>query len=273
MPYRDTQSFTPFTDYIGAEPEAQPASSWGEAFGAAFRLENDVLNAWDYLHRPAYEDEINWDQTKWLKENNLWENYRENFIGARSQLEAESILGRIRQEEKDNETLERSGWAGISAGIIAGTLSPTMFIPLMGGGRGMAAFARAAGLGLAAGAAQEIPLAVAQETRSTGQVVAGLAASTILGGLLGGAAANLSREQLSELANGLRRDMGSSPVEVAIPTSSTVGAAASRGEDAGATAGSLGSVTAGKFMSPVLRTIEQTRSSVGRYLIDRKSVV
>jgi hypothetical protein len=266
MPQR-AYSGPEFNQYVAPTPipQMETGPSGDAVIGAAFSMENDVVAAVDLMSRPIYEPDPTWKPVEWLKANNYWDEYRDNFIGARSQAEAEGIAQRIKEEEENRNILQQAGWGGTAAAVAAGILSPTMFMPFVGGGRGAVAFGRSAALGLAAGAAQEIPLQVAQETRTAGETAFALSASTILSGILGGVAANVSREQFEELASGLSRDMASLTVKTPIPQAA--GAQASRAASPGKLADAMGGVTATKFMSPVIRTIEQDTSPQARWMM------
>lgn len=216
-------------DFVSApvlpkEPEAPPA--WGQTFGAAFNLENDVLNAYEFMSRKNdYKPDANFRVMNRLREldkenrTNLWDNYSDNFLGVRSEEEMNSVIGRINKEQKDKEVLERSGAAGVVASIAAGTLSPTILIPFIGPTvKGGKALAQAAALGAVAGAAQEIPLQAAQETRTVGESAFSIGASTVVSGLLGGAVGVLRAGEYDRLVKTLEdevdmvRPPGGSPI-------------------------------------------------------------
>jgi len=185
------------------EELAAPAPSMYDTLNAAFMMENDVVNAVQAMTRPSFEPDPSFDLMGTLKSEGLWDDYRDNFLGVRSRGEFNFIAGRIKEEERQRDVLLRSGWAGVAAGITAGLLSPTMFIPLLGQARGAKAVAEGAALGLAAGAAQEAPLLANQQTRTLSEAAIALGASTILGGILGGAVGMLSRGEREALEAGM----------------------------------------------------------------------
>lgn len=178
-----------------------------ETIAASFRMENDVVNTIDLLTQPIYKADPNFNLTARLKADNLWNDYSENFVGVASEAEYLAKSGRIAQELKDRTTLEAAGLGGFVAMMGAGLLSPTSLLPFVGGLKGGRAIAMGAGMGFAGGALQEIPLQLAQETRSAEETIAGVAMATVLGGVLGGAVAfarrdmNLVGDDLVRMAN------------------------------------------------------------------------
>lgn len=211
-----------FTAYpLQRDETPQTPPSIYDTFHAAFMMENDVVNAVQALTRPDFQPDPTFDLVGTLKQQELWDNYRDNFLGVRSLPEFNFVAGQIKEEEKARDTLMRSGWAGVAAGITAGLMSPTMFIPLLGEARGLKAAGQGAALGLVAGAAQEAPLLMNQRTRTLGEAAISLGASTILGGVLGGAVGALRKGEMEALEAG----MANSPRVIAI-SPADVGAAA-----------------------------------------------
>ena len=179
--------------------EEQERPTFGTTLGAAFRLENDVLAATDLFTRPEFETDPGFDIRAAVEGSEYRFNYPEQLGAARSADEFAAIEERIRQEEEDREILASAGGAGIAAAIGAGVLSPTMFIPLTGGARGAKGVAQAFALAGAAGVGQEAILAAAQETRTPGEVGLGIAAATVIGGLLGSTSVFLSARKARKL--------------------------------------------------------------------------
>lgn len=201
--------------------EAEP--TFGEGFAAGFQMENDVLNAIELMSQPAFKPNAAFDypalKTR-LKKEGLWDDWRDNFIGVRSNEEFTYKMNKIAAEQKTRETFARSGRGGIVGGLAAGVLSPTMFIPLVGQARGAKAFYDSARLALLAGAINEVPLQLNQETRTTGESALNVGAQTIIGAILGGVVKNLTKSELDKLSF----DMARSPGE---PYRSVLGAQAS----------------------------------------------
>lgn len=231
---------------------------------AGFRLENDVVNGLELLSRPAFQPEPDFNLEGTLRGEGLWDQYKWNFIGVDSRPEYDYVLAKIRREEKDRETLAAAGVGGFVAQLAAGVLSPTLFLPFIGELRGAKAVASGAGWGFAGGLAQEIPLQLNQETRTIEESAFSVGMSTVVGGLLGGAVAYLSRP-LEDVA----RDMADIPGKEAIPEApfasigpkaSSVGAqAAPPRVSAGGLADALGQQDEflGK-LSPVTRVLSST---------------
>lgn len=209
-------------------------SESAKTIGAAFRMENDVLNMLDLAQRPQYKADPTFDVVAQLKADDLWENAAENFLGVNSREEYLAIKARMTQEEKDRQTLAAAGVGGFVAQMTAGLLSPTALLPFVGGLRGAKAVGAGIGMGFAGGALQEIPLQLAQETRSLNESVSSVAMSTVLGGVLGGAVAYFGRnldevgEELVRLENAdMAVPRGGSTISNTSPAS--VGAASAEG--------------------------------------------
>lgn len=250
-------------------PKEAESPGFGKTLGAAFRMENDVFAAYDLATRDrGFKPDANFNSIKRLKDfdgenrTSLYDNYKENFIGVRSEEEFQSILGRINKEQADRETLEAAGAGGVVASLAAGILSPTMFLPFIGTGRGLKAIAGAAAWGGIAGAAQELPLQMAQETRTMAESGFAIAASTVMGGLLGSAVQVLRPGELDRLVAGLERDAGMASTKSgqAIPSSGgSLGAAGTMDEYAGALKGGAANKIA-DWLGPVTRVINQESS-------------
>lgn len=207
---------------------AGPEPTWSEAFDAAFGLENDVKNAYDLMTRPKFPRDPNYPLVERLKDTPFWDEYRENFIGVESDEELQWRMDKIRQEVKDRETLQRAGWAGTTAMVAAGIVSPTIFIPFAGAGaRGWKLVKSAATLGAVGAGVQETALLANQETRTAEEAAFSMAASTVLSGLLGGAVARLRPGEFAKLEAGIAnspRETAISPRPVAAGAASTVAA-------------------------------------------------
>lgn len=239
-----------FKNY-GETPPPEVSPNAGEIWGAAFEMNNDVLNAYQYLTRPGFKANPTFDLVGKLKASKYWDTgYRENFLGVKSEEEFNSVASRVDNEDKNRDIYLRAGWAGTAAGITAGVLSPTIFLPLSAGGRGIYAFGKAALLGGAAAALQEVPLQANQVTRTAAEGAVNVGFGTVLGGILGGAVAHLAPGE----AKAIEAGMADNPGLRAIPRS--VGSAEVN-IDPGAIAGK-----ATKGMVTVLDSNAVTRSPV-----------
>lgn len=293
MPFREQDLDTGFTAYQGPAPEpvapapgANPLAEVGafvgsafnpasaikyyldrtDTYAAAFRMENDIVNTVDLLTRPTYTPDPTFDVVARLKTDQLWNDYAYNFLGVSSEAEYLAVSGRIAQEEKDRLTLQSAGAAGLIAQMAAGLVSPTALIPFVGGARGAKAVGLGISLGFAGGVAQEVPLQLAQETRSLQESVSSIAMSTVVGGLLGGAVA-FARRTPDEIAEALipQGDMVLEPGSGAIPKARSAGAAAAR-EEAPEIASAFGLEKSVGQMSPVVRSLTQPLDQ-GRWMM------
>lgn len=165
-----------------------PESGIGEIFGAAFTLESDVFAAYQHLTRPTFPVDNNFNLFDALKDDPLAQDYADNLARAQSNDELNFIRGQINSELRAKQVMASGGWTGLVAGLTAGTLSPTLFIPLVGGAKGALGIAQTFGLAAAAAGAQEAALLGLHETRTWEEAAFGVAAGTVIGGLLGSAA-------------------------------------------------------------------------------------
>lgn len=177
-------------------PEQQDPSVQ-EVFGAAFRQENDVVNAFEGLNQPRFEDEENHNPLDVI-EGTRFENYLDSFVTSRSLAETEFIKQKIEQEERDRQILADGGTLGLTASITAGIVSPTTLLPggvLYRGTRaGQAAFRTGRSTALAGGSAvalQEAVLQDNQETRTLEESAINVGTGALLSGILGGSVAGV----------------------------------------------------------------------------------
>lgn len=188
-----------FTPPRGALPEPTPEPTFGETWNAAWHLENDVMNVLDMMSRPQFEPEEDFDIASALKDYDVknrtgfFDEWRDEFIGIRSQAEMLHKIGRINEQLKQREVIARAGLTGFVASVASGLASPTIFIPFVGQGRGLVAVGRGARAAFIASVPTELALQFNQETRSWGETAFALSASTALGGILGGAAGLLRK--------------------------------------------------------------------------------
>lgn len=267
--HKDSRGFNQFTPV--AAPEVEP--SFGETVASAFRMENDVTNVLDALSRPSFPRQDGFEVGKALRDydvknrSSLFNDYRNSFLGVTSEDEMLYTIQRIRKQEADRDTIARSGWLGVSAAISAGLASPTIFLPFLAGGRGMAAVGRGALAGAAGAVPSELALYGNQETRTEGELLFGLAASTALGGILGGAISVLGkgeRELLEQELIGVSRPGGLS-ADVADQFTDAGGIAS------GASTLARANDATYVFTNPVTQTINQTEYESFRVLMQQLS--
>lgn len=219
----------PMTSGMALVPPAEEALpetgvSFGPTLRAAFGLENDMLAWWDIVTRPTFKVDPAFDNYTTTKSSPYWDNYRDRFIGAVSQDHWDSIAARIEKEEKQKAILgAASAPAALAATLMAGLASPAMLLPGLTPLRGVRGIAAAAGLGALGAGVQEVPLQLAQETRTFEEGLMSLAAGTILGGLIGGAAQAIGLPRAigqvyEDVSRAFRNDMARARDAGAIPT-------------------------------------------------------
>lgn len=255
MPFREPLLDTGFSSYLTpeeapAKPRVTTLESIGAVFtgdsetlaratqesidtiGAAFRIDNDVVNTVSLLTRKTNPADPTFDLPARLKADGLWNDWSENFAGVDNETDYLATSGRIAQELQDRKTLEAAGVGGMIAQTVAGLASPTILLPFVGQLRGAKAVAMGAAMGFTGGLLQEVPLQFAQETRSLEESVSSIAMSTVVGGLLGSgvAYARRSPKELADTFVGYQhKDMAGGPGPNAIPNTASVGAASALG--------------------------------------------
>ena len=184
----------------------QPSAGFLAAMGAAFRTENDIVAATEYLTRPVFQWDDEFDITKALNESQYTLDYSDTLARAQSREEFDSIEQRITKELQDRKLLagQSGGWA---MQIASGMLSPTMAVPLLGPARGVKGAAQATALAFAGASAQELTLYNAQETRTIQETVLGITAGTVLGGLLGTGVNYLRKGDFERISTGMAQSL------------------------------------------------------------------
>lgn len=209
---------------VGFQPFAQEQNAptdlgFFDALAPAFRLENDVYALAEFAARPDFNVDESFD----IREAIRGSDYRLDYFGelarARSQEEFDFITGRIEQETKDKEILASAGVGGFMAGMLAGTVSPTMAIPLVGPARGIKGAGQAFALAFGAASAQEAALFLNQETRTGQDVAIGIAAGTVLGGLLGSGSIYLRGKARQRVEADMAQGRGDEAISYAAPPS------------------------------------------------------
>lgn len=263
MPFRSTDSG--YSQYSVQREEPRPAPGFSETVTSAFKMENDVLNAYERITAPDYLPDPEFDLGRNLKEKGLWE-LRDDYLGVRSAQEMDYRTNQIQEEQKNRQTLAEAGWGGVVASIAAGAASPITFVPLIGPGlKGAKAVAYSASLAAMSAGAQEGVLFTSQQTRTGEEAAFSVAASTILGGILGGAVGMMKRADFDELSS----RMGTSNNDEAIlePVQGANAGAAFVVRDA---TGGLKSGAGNKlaFIGPVTRLHAQKASPTGKAFIN-----
>lgn len=190
------------------------APSFSETMSSAFQLENDVVNVLDYMTRPVYEPDPNFDFFKTFKERQLPIEWMPLVANSQSTPEFEANVARLQKEYKNKAVLAASGWTGTVAALSAGILSPTIFIPFTGQAKGGMAIGQMLGLAAAGATAQNVALFLNQETRTEAEFYTGVAMDTLLMGMMGGAYFTMSKAGRAQLAGNLpyRNEVVQAPV-------------------------------------------------------------
>lgn len=190
----------------GRRPLPATRSNPLEVLGAAFSQENDVVNLLQLMdvHRPPVDADFDLQaEVAALPDQSIWDRHSTILARAQSREEFSALRLRVEEEERQRQLLAQAGWGGFAAGMFAGALSPTMLIPLVGGARGARGVAQAFGLAALGATASEIPLLANQELRTRNEAFMGIAAGTVLGGLLGSTAVYLRRADFETMAQAL----------------------------------------------------------------------
>ena len=194
---------------------------WSETVPAAFRLENLIGSTWARESADLYERDA-FGQVSGLAideafnpmtDENLagYEHVASRFVDVHTPQQNEALKRNIDREQADRDVIERAGVAGFAATLAAGTLDPTVFLPVGGQLKAGASVLRVSlRAGLAAGVStvvQEAGLQNSQELRTDLESVLNIGGATLIGGVLGGGAAFLSRKLRGDLGRVVDEDM------------------------------------------------------------------
>lgn len=173
-----------------------------ETWHSAFALDNDIANIIELQNRPKFAPTPDYASTLVtnLKKDGLWESYRDNFVDVKSDAEYDWMKGKLAKEQQDHDVIMRSGWSGTIAGVAAGLVSPTLFLPFLGEEKGLYAIGRGAVMGALGGYIQQMPAQANQASYDEGGLYRQIAMSTVLGGMLGGAHAYMTRGEFEAVA-------------------------------------------------------------------------
>lgn len=211
--------------------------TFSQQTAAAFEEENEVIAAikskslWaDDTIDPKFflEDHLTEDE----KNSNLFSSYARAMNAG--QLEA--IRSDIKRSQKNQEIAAQGGTSGnVMSSMIAGVASPLTLLPggvlikgekaaatvgaraakgALGSGRAqvLKSAAGTAGIAVASIGASEAILQTANPTRTLDQSVMAMSGAAVLGGMLGGVAAKLSKTEFNKLATKLEEGINSAPV-------------------------------------------------------------
>jgi hypothetical protein len=130
MPFVD--EFNGFRPPSGVTPAPEAAPSSEETIGAAFQQGNTLVSGLHFLNLPRFAAEDGYNPVDDLKGRrpDLFYSHGDRFTGSTSSKQSDQIISEIEREEANNRTLVASGWAGTIAGLGAGAMDPTMFLPM-----------------------------------------------------------------------------------------------------------------------------------------------
>lgn len=205
-------------------PQAGPGV--GETFGAAFRQEN-IVGSFITNHNPYVDfDAVDPDwKDRWGElEGTQYEPYADKFMDLHNDDAWEAMKTQIDTEMKDRKTLQDSGWLGIGAAITAGLVDLPSLIPggaviraANGGIRVLPSALKVAAYGTGAATLAEGALYATQELRTPAESAVAIGATTILSGMLGGAAARLlTSAETTALADKFVRQLDATGEEIGV---------------------------------------------------------
>ena len=254
----------------GLTPSFEPlvereAPSRVDVIAAAFGYNNTVVNAVDWMTRPRFPSDPDFNVFEAIK-GTPFENQPDRFVGVRSEPEMRSVISRIERETKQRDTIARGGFFGILASMAAGTLDPTVLIPVGGwigvsvkaGRAGRAAVRAAEGAAVVGGivTGQELVLQGAQETRTTVESLYAIGGAVIVGSVLGSAVGLLTRAERGALERRLIDVPGTAAEQTEAWAKATgIGAqVTAAGRGTGELADALGAEKVFSFQDPLIRT-------------------
>lgn len=239
-------------------PDPEPTPFYADS---AFRLENDVYAAMQLMQRPSFPTDYTYDLGADLKERGLWDQ-KEYFVESASKAQTDFMVNQFKREMADRQSLASAGTAGMVTAMLAGIMSPTLFVPFASS---EATGARLIGSAIAynAGAqiAQEAVLGEQQLTRTPTESAIAVGMGTILAGALGSAAAIAGSKTVNSMARAIESDIQKG-FKTAL-ASSTGAVHTPQLIDAGRFASTPG-MSVLKHIGPVTRGVEQDFSPLGR---------
>lgn len=189
---------------VSALRSDNPISSAITKFQDMAGVSNDLLD-------PNYSP---WQDVAGTKYEQYWKN---TFAYSNNPQYTQALKRSIDRQENDRRTVDAGGAAGVISGIVAGTIDPTMLLPVGGEvklvGKGVWTISKAALAGARAGgvgtALYEGALQSSQDIRSKEESFINIGSGIVLGAVLGGTLAGLlspvqrvaSERGLEEIAN------------------------------------------------------------------------
>lgn len=221
-------------------PDPFDGSAPGQVWNAAFHLQNPIVSltaAASSGAGGAYDPNYNaYEDIKGTPfENDPWD-----FLGSPNHQTTLAVMAQKNAYQGYGKTLASAGVGGIVAGLAAGALDPTMYLPLFDiasaareGASALSIAGRAATMGALQSGVSETALRASQPDRPTSESLVNIASNTFLMGILGGGVGMLSRGERAGLADGvdqLRQQFTPQPAaDVTATNDSLVGMATDMG--------------------------------------------
>ena len=197
-------------------PQYYERSGMLEIINSVYRQENIIgstLNNLAYWNQSSGEDDPSFNPFPQII-GTKYEKYAKSFKNVRNERNFELIKAQIDQEVMDREVMAKGGMKSLLPLLIMGNLDPTFLLPgsilIKGLRKSETIFDTAlatAGMTGAVVAGQETVLHATQNTRTLEESKIAIAASTLIGGLLGGGAGLLSKRGLHKVSDGYVKDM------------------------------------------------------------------
>ena len=250
--YKTTAMFNPVVD--APEVPAADVPAW-DVVKAGFAMENSVPAAIDLMGQKKWDHMENYDLIAEAKKRNVDPAL---FTDTYNPDQLDYEIKRKAEEDRNNQILDENGWLGWASRVAGGLIDPINLIPILGEGTtGLRAAGTIALNALASAGLQEGVLYADQRTRTKGQVAFSLAASTVLGGVLGAAAHSLSKSEVDRIVFDMANSSKELPISRPLPSVGDAGAKdATELTDAGALKNGWGA-KALSYFSPVTRGFEQ----------------
>lgn len=269
VPYDDRLAGVNYSTFV--PPQQEEAE--GSVVGAAFRQENLVTSYLQYQSQRSFEDDPDFDFDAFAKESEAFQIKPSSFFNVQSEAEWRWMENKVQQEKQDRDLLASSGAFGMGMSLVAAIADPTTLLPggaIFRGARGISALRSATSVGTAAVGATalaEAGLHQTQELRTAQESLFAVGGAAVLGGLLGGAASQLGRRELGDLAGRMADAPGATtirPLDIPSPVGAQVNPDANytgltRVEGIAPSFG-LGRVMEG--LNPDMRTLQSPLASV-----------
>lgn len=277
MPFfeESTQGLGP---QIVREPTTPSTTSFGELFSRAAERDTSIGNIASVDRTLGVEYDPAFDP---FGDIEGYEDYATSFADVRNADSHARMKAKIDRERETDRVLTESGVAGVGASLLAGVLDPLNLIPIAGEAKGAYTLGRAGRVlegamnvgraGLMTSVATEGIAQATQETRTAEQSAVGVAATTVLAGVLGGAVGSLARESIPDIAKAAEQEMDAYSRDL----SDSVGAARAGPQttmEQETLSGALKMEKLLKFQDPLLRTTQSESLSTRQIVQDLAEV-